>query len=65
VMTLLHLTHLTIGVAVLGAVAIMNAKGHFSPRHYTPVEIAGLYWHFVDIVWIFLYPLFYLVARAG
>jgi cytochrome c oxidase subunit III len=64
VTTLLHLTHLTIGVAVLGVVAMLNHRGRFDRSYYTPVEIAGLYWHFVDIVWIFLFPLFYLVSRT-
>lgn len=65
VMTLLHLLHLTIGVGVLAVVAYLNHRGHYSPEYFTPVEVSGLYWHFVDIVWIFLYPLFYLIARAG
>ena len=41
----------------------MAAKGRFSESYYTPVEITGLYWHFVDLVWIFLFPLLYLVER--
>ena len=41
----------------------MSAKGRFSKAWYTPVEISGLYWHFVDIVWIFLFPLLYLIGR--
>ena len=40
-------------------------KEEFTPHWYTPVEIFGLYWHFVDIVWIFLFPLLYLVNRHG
>jgi cytochrome c oxidase subunit 3 len=63
-MTLLHLTHLTFGILVLGVIALMNARGRFTPDYYTPVEVSGLYWHFVDIVWLFLYPLLYLVSRA-
>ena len=43
----------------------MAHKRRFSPEWYTPVEMSGLYWHFVDIVWIFLFPLLYLVDRAG
>jgi len=38
-------------------------KGTFIPEYYAPVEISGLYWHFVDIVWIFLFPLLYLLGR--
>ena len=43
----------------------MAAKGTFNAEYYTPVEVAGLYWHFVDIVWIFLFPLLYLLGRHG
>jgi cytochrome c oxidase subunit 3 len=39
------------------------ARGRFRPAYYTPVELMGLYWHFVDIVWIFLFPLLYLIGR--
>jgi cytochrome c oxidase subunit 3 len=42
----------------------MAYKNRFSPQWYTPVEMSGLYWHFVDIVWIFLFPLLYLVDRT-
>ena len=41
----------------------MAAKNRFSPRWYSPVEMTGLYWHFVDIIWIFLFPLLYLLGR--
>jgi len=41
----------------------LSVKGRFSPEYYNPVEITGLYWHFVDIVWIFLFPLLYLLGR--
>ena len=44
--------------------AWMAHRGKFSPAYHTPVEMVGLYWHFVDIVWIFLFPLLYLVDRA-
>jgi cytochrome c oxidase subunit III len=49
----------------MAVIAWMAHKKRFSPEWYTPVEISGLYWHFVDIVWIFLFPLLYLVDRAG
>jgi cytochrome c oxidase subunit 3 len=64
VMTGLHALHLLVGIGIVGALVLMNARGRFSRDWHTPVELTGLYWHFVDIVWIFLYPLFYLVARA-
>ena len=63
-MTGLHALHMLIGFGILGTVAWMAHKGRFSSEWYTPVEMSGLYWHFVDIVWIFLFPLLYLVDRA-
>jgi cytochrome c oxidase subunit III len=63
-MTGLHATHMLIGFGILSVIAWMAHKGRFSPEWYTPAEISGLYWHFVDIVWIFLFPLLYLVDRA-
>jgi len=60
-MTGLHAVHLVIG---LGVVAWLwrHAKG-FDAAYHTPVEAGGLYWHFVDVVWVFLYPMFYLLER--
>jgi cytochrome c oxidase subunit 3 len=55
---------MVIGFGLLSVIAWMAYKRRFSPEWYTPVEMAGLYWHFVDIVWIFLFPLLYLVDRA-
>jgi cytochrome c oxidase subunit III len=63
-MTGLHALHMVIGFGLLSAIAWMAYKRRFSPEYHTPVEMAGLYWHFVDIVWIFLFPLLYLVDRA-
>lgn len=63
-MTGLHGIHVTIGICVIGVLAWMNAHGKFTREYFTPIEITGLYWHFVDIVWIFLYPLIYLVNRS-
>jgi cytochrome c oxidase subunit III len=62
-MTGVHALHLTIGIGVMTVIALLVWRGHFSPAYHNPVEIAGLYWHFVDIVWIFLLPLLYLVGR--
>jgi cytochrome c oxidase subunit 3 len=62
-MTGLHATHVTIGVVLLGVMLVRAMRGAFTPGYYTPVEITGLYWHFVDLVWIFLFPLYYLIAR--
>ena len=63
-LTGLHALHMVIGFVLLAVIAWMAHKDRFSPEWYTPVEMAGLYWHFVDIVWIFLFPLLYLVDRA-
>ena len=62
-MTGVHAVHLTIGMAVMAVIAVMAARGRFTPAWHNPVEIAGLYWHFIDIVWIFLLPILYLVGR--
>lgn len=64
-MTGMHALHMIIGVVLLGILVWMAGKGKFSKDYFTPVEISGLYWHFVDIVWIFLYPLLYLIGRHG
>ena len=62
-MTGLHALHVTVGVGLLGVVAV-QARNHASyPALATRVEMTGLYWHFVDLVWIFLYPLLYLIDR--
>jgi cytochrome c oxidase subunit 3 len=63
-MTGLHALHMIIGLGLLGTIAWMAHKGKFSSEYYTPVEMSGLYWHFVDIVWIFLFPLLYLIDRS-
>jgi cytochrome c oxidase subunit III len=63
-LTGLHALHMLIGFGIMTVITIMAARGKFSPQWYTPIELAGLYWHFVDIVWIFLFPLLYLVDRA-
>jgi cytochrome c oxidase subunit 3 len=61
-MTGLHAIHMIIGLGIMTTITIMAAKGRFSPAYYNPVEITGLYWHFVDLVWIFLFPLLYLIG---
>ncbi|MCH9682448.1 MAG: cytochrome c oxidase subunit 3 family protein [Deltaproteobacteria bacterium] len=60
-MTGLHGVHVLIGIGVLTWIYLRANKGHFGPNYYTPVENVGLYWHLVDLVWIFLFPLLYLV----
>jgi cytochrome c oxidase subunit 3 len=63
-MTGLHAVHMIIGILVMGLLAFLAWRGRFSNESYMPVELAGLYWHFVDIVWIFLFPMLYLIHRA-
>jgi cytochrome c oxidase subunit 3 len=60
-MTGLHALHMVIGAGLLLYFMRRAWRGDFGPEYYSPVEIMGLYWHFVDIVWIFLFPLLYLV----
>ncbi len=62
-LTGIHAMHLSIGIILMLVLAGLNARGRFGDGNDSPVEMAGLYWHFVDIVWIFLYPLFYLMGR--
>lgn len=64
VMTGIHAIHMVIGMAVIGGVLAIAARGGFSPHSYTGVELAGLYWHFVDVIWIFIFPLLYLYGRV-
>ena len=60
-MTGIHALHMIIGIGLLAALMWRVKKNHFNTEYYGPIEIFGLYWHFVDIVWIFLYPLLYLI----
>jgi cytochrome c oxidase subunit 3 len=61
-MTGLHALHMVIGLGIMTWLGIMALRRTFDEDYYTPVEVAGLYWHFVDIVWIFLFPLLYLIG---
>jgi cytochrome c oxidase subunit 3 len=60
-MTGLHALHMIVGASLLIMLIFQASKGKFTPQWHTPVELFGLYWHFVDIVWIFLFPLLYLI----
>jgi len=64
IMTGFHALHVTIGIAVVTAMVILARQGRFSPGYYSPVDVTALYWHFVDIVWIFLLPMLYLLGGA-
>jgi cytochrome c oxidase subunit 3 len=62
-MTGLHALHMVIGVGILSWLLVGAWRGKYNAEYNTPVDIAGLYWHFVDIIWIFLFPLLYLIDR--
>jgi cytochrome c oxidase subunit 3 len=61
-LTGVHALHMVIGIGLMLVMLVMAWRGKFTPSYYSPVEISGLYWHFVDIVWIFLFPLLYLLG---
>jgi cytochrome c oxidase subunit 3 len=52
-----------VGLAIMATMVWMSWRGRITPEYYNPIEVSGLYWHFVDIVWIFLFPLLYLIGR--
>jgi cytochrome c oxidase subunit 3 len=62
-MTGLHALHLAIGLGVIAVIFLRTRRNDFSKIYHAPIELTGLYWHFVDVVWIFLYPLLYLMDR--
>ncbi|HKU24947.1 MAG TPA: cytochrome c oxidase subunit 3 family protein [Candidatus Sulfotelmatobacter sp.] len=63
IMTGLHALHMVVGLGIFTWLFVMAWKGRFTPEYHTPLEIGGLYWHFVDIIWIYLFPLLYLIDR--
>ena len=62
-MTGMHAIHMVLGVGLFAWLTFLAWRGDYGPEYYTPIENAGLYWHFVDIVWIYLFPLLYLIDR--
>ena len=62
IMTGIHALHMVVGIGLMLVILWMAWRGTFTPEYYSPVEVSGLYWHFVDIVWIFLFPLLYLLG---
>jgi cytochrome c oxidase subunit III len=62
-MTGLHALHMIVGLGIFGVLLYFAARGQYTKEYYTPIEVGGLYWHFVDIVWIFLFPLLYLIRH--
>jgi cytochrome c oxidase subunit 3 len=64
-MTGMHALHMIVGLGLLTYLLIQSKRGIFTANYFSPVEMIGLYWHFVDIVWIFLFPLLYLIGHRG
>jgi cytochrome c oxidase subunit 3 len=62
-LTGIHALHMVIGIGILAVLVVQARGGKFGALYNTPVDLTGLYWHFVDIVWIFLFPLLYLIGR--
>ena len=62
-MTGMHALHMVIGVGIFSYLLYYASKGRYTPEYHTPLENSGLYWHFVDIIWIYLFPLLYLIDR--
>ena len=60
-MTGLHALHVLVGLAVIAWLILRTVFGEFGSGYFTPIELGGLYWHIVDFIWIFLFPLFYLI----
>jgi cytochrome c oxidase subunit 3 len=61
-MTGLHGIHVLVGIGLLGWLVMRARRGEFSKAYYTPVDLVGLYWHIVDMIWIYLFPLYYLIS---
>jgi cytochrome c oxidase subunit 3 len=60
-MTGLHGIHVLVGIFVFIWLLVRAIKGHFRPDYFGPIDFAALYWHIVDLIWIFLFPLLYLI----
>lgn len=65
IMTGIHAIHMVIGLGIMAYIWLQAKKGAYDAEYFAPVEVSGLYWHFVDIVWIFLFPLLYLLGAHG
>lgn len=61
-LTGLHMLHVFIGIIVLTVIMVLTMKGKFNKNYSTPVELGGLYWHLIDLIWIYLFPLLYLIG---
>lgn len=63
IMTLIHALHMIVGLSVLLVLLVRSIHGRYGAKYFTPIELVGLYWHFVDIIWVFLFPLLYLIRH--
>ncbi|NUM52836.1 MAG: cytochrome c oxidase subunit 3 [Candidatus Hydrogenedentes bacterium] len=63
IMTGMHALHMIVGAGILVWLIVLAMRGYFNPKRYMKIELFGFYWHFVDIVWVFLFPLLYLLHR--
>ncbi len=61
-MTGLHGIHVLAGMIAIGWILRRSRRGEFGPDYFTPVDLVGLYWHLVDLIWIYLFPLLYLIS---
>jgi cytochrome c oxidase subunit 3 len=59
-----HALHVLIGIGCIATIAVMASRNAFSPAYFTPVDVTGLYWHLVDVIWLFVFPVLYLVSRS-
>jgi len=64
-MTGLHGFHVIVGMILIAWLIVRSSKGHFYDKYFVPVEMVGLYWHLVDIIWIFLFPFMYLIGEVS
>ena len=65
IMTGIHAFHVLVGLLLMGWLWLLAKKNLYSSEFYTPVEVCGLYWHLVDLIWIFLFPILYLMGGIG
>ena len=62
IMTGLHAVHLIVGIVIISVLAVQAGRRRFTVHYHGPIEVGGLYWHFVDVVWLFLLPLLYMAG---
>jgi cytochrome c oxidase subunit 3 len=59
-----HALHVLIGIGCIATIAVMAHRKTFTPAYFTPVDVTGLYWHLVDVIWLFVFPILYLISRS-